>query len=214
MRSPVARTALSRAGRRRAAALARDVPALLRVEVELGPRLARLGCELLGELDAVDEAPARRAQRELGVDVDDARDVDDGEEEVAELGEHARVGLRLGRGPAGAGELDLDLGELLPHLRERPVEVGPVEARPWPPGAAPCGRGAARAAPPARRGRSPERPSCSVLIASHRSRTRPAESASASPKTCGWRRTSLACTARATASRSPWPCSSSSRARK
>ena len=39
----------------------------------------------LGELDARDEARARRAQGELGVDVDEPRDVDDREEEVAEL---------------------------------------------------------------------------------------------------------------------------------
>ena len=108
-------------------ALGAHVPALLRVEVELDPRLPCLGGEPLGELDPVDEPPARRAQGELGVDVDDAGDVDDGEEEVAELGEHARVGLGLGRGPAGPGELDLELGDLLPHLRERALEIGPVE---------------------------------------------------------------------------------------
>ena len=33
-----------------------------------------------------------------------------------------------GRGATRAGELGLDLGELLPHLRERAVEIGPVEA--------------------------------------------------------------------------------------
>ena len=41
--------------------------------------------------------------------------------------EHARVGLGLGRRAAGALELGVELAELLAHLRERAVEVGPVE---------------------------------------------------------------------------------------
>ena len=49
----------------------------------------------------------------------------------------------------------------------------------------------------------PSRPSCSDLISSQRSRTRPGVDASASPKTCGCRRTSFSCTPRATDSRSP-----------
>ena len=60
----------------------------------------------------------------------------------------------------------------------------------------------------------PSRPSCSALIASQRSRTRPAVRASASPNTCGWRRTASRARARATSSRSPSPCSSSRSARK
>ena len=51
----------------------------------------------------------------------------------------------------------------------------------------------------------PERPSWSRLIASQFERTRPAVSASTSPKTCGCRRTSFSWTSRAACSRSPWP---------
>ena len=103
------------------------VPDLLRIEVEIDPRLAGFGCELLGQLDPGDESPGRRPQSELRIDVDDTREVDDGEEEVSELGEHLRVGFRLGRRAAAAGELELDLGELLSHLRERAFEIRPVE---------------------------------------------------------------------------------------
>ena len=55
------------------------------------------------------------------------REVDDGEEEVADLVRDARVGLGLGARLAGARDLRLQLAELLAHLRERPFEVGPVE---------------------------------------------------------------------------------------
>src|SRR5919108_2859506 len=60
----------------------------------------------------------------------------------------------------------------------------------------------------------PSRPSCSRLIRSQFSRTRPAVRASASPNTCGWRATSFAWIARATVSRSPSPRSASSSERK
>src|SRR4051794_34657615 len=60
----------------------------------------------------------------------------------------------------------------------------------------------------------PSRPSVSRLIASHRSRTRDAVRASASPKTCGCRETSFAWMPRAAASRSPAPRSERSSARK
>ena len=60
----------------------------------------------------------------------------------------------------------------------------------------------------------PAAPSSSRLIASQRSRTRPAVRASASPKTCGCRRTSFSWIARATASRSPASRSSRSSDRK
>ena len=78
------------------------VPTLLVIEVELRPGRARGGRELLRELDALDEARARRPQGELRVDVDETRDVDDGEEKVTELGEDARIGLGLGRRSARA----------------------------------------------------------------------------------------------------------------
>src|SRR3954469_11432755 len=60
----------------------------------------------------------------------------------------------------------------------------------------------------------PSRPSSSRLIASHRSRTRDAVRASASPNTCGCRETSFAWMPRAAASRSPAPRSERSSARK
>src|SRR5690349_11594173 len=60
----------------------------------------------------------------------------------------------------------------------------------------------------------PSRSSSVRLISSHRSRTRPAVFASASPNTCGCRRTSFSCTSRATVSRSPDPRSCRSRERK
>ena len=150
------------------------VPALLGVEVELGPasrRPSAASCSA-SSTRATNRALVA-AQRELRVDVDEARDVDDGEEQVAELREHARVGLGLGCRPAGAIELGLDLGELLAHLRERRRRARASRTRPPPPGVAPCGRGAGPGSASGTSWKTPERPSCSVLIASHRSRTRP-----------------------------------------
>ena len=69
-------------------------------------------------LDTRDEAEAHGAQRELRVDVEPPRDVDRGEEDVAQLREDRRVRLRLGRGLAGRP------GERLAKLRELGVEVG------------------------------------------------------------------------------------------
>ena len=83
------------------------------------------------------------------------------------------VGLGLGRGPAGALDLGEQLVELLAHLRDRPVEVGPVVADRRRATLRLARVEQRRAATRARRGRSPLRPSCSVLIASQRSRTRP-----------------------------------------
>src|SRR3954463_16237611 len=67
--------------------LCTDIPCLLRVELEIGPDLPVVGCERLGELDPFDEPLARRPQGELRVDVDDPGEVDDGEEQIAELRE-------------------------------------------------------------------------------------------------------------------------------
>ena len=65
----------------------------------------------------LDEAPRRRAQRELGIDVQPPRDVDDREEEVAELRERRRAsGSVSGAGHAGPSDRLLELAELLAHL--------------------------------------------------------------------------------------------------
>ncbi len=122
------RIRLPAAGILREPLLGADVPLLLCVEVELCPAFAGSGSDSLGELDSVDEPLAGRPQCELRIDVHDARQVDDGEKEVSELGEHEWVGLRLRRGPTAAGELGLDLRDLLAHLGERPLDVGPVES--------------------------------------------------------------------------------------
>ena len=66
-------------------------------------------------------------ERELRVDVHESRDVDDGEEQVTELVLDAEVGLGLGGGPTGTLDLDEQLVELLPQLREWTVEVETVK---------------------------------------------------------------------------------------
>ena len=96
---PVKRGRRTSRGRVSESLLRLEVPRLLGVEVELGPRLPGRGGQSLGPLDARDEAPARRPEGELGIDVRDARDVDDGEEEVADLVEHAAGRPRI----SGAG---------------------------------------------------------------------------------------------------------------
>ena len=88
----------------------------------------RLGGELLGALDPRDEARVRAAQRELRIDVQPPREVDDREEDVADLVRDLGVGLGLRARLARARDLGLELAELLAHLRERALEVGPVEA--------------------------------------------------------------------------------------
>ena len=74
------------------------VVAILLLEVEGAPVSPLARGELGGPLDPLDEAAAAGAQRELGVDVERPREVDGGEEQVAELAEDARrrLGLRSG----------------------------------------------------------------------------------------------------------------------
>ena len=107
---------------------AKVVVAVLLVERQLAPLLATRLRELLGPLDPLDEAAVRRAQRQLRIDVQPAREVDDGEEEVAHLVHDRRVRRGLGGRLAGTRDLGLQLAELLAHLGERALEVGPVEA--------------------------------------------------------------------------------------
>src|SRR3954452_1837882 len=97
-----------------------------------GPVLAGVARETLGRLDAPAEPVARRAQRELGVDAQLARDVDGGEQDVADLVEQ-RVADLGGRGRAGLGVLAGgddglgQLGELGLGARERALDAGEVE---------------------------------------------------------------------------------------
>ena len=102
---------------------------VLLFERQLAPALAARRCKLLGALDALDEPRIRTAKRELRVDVEAPRQVDDREEDVADLVRDLRVGLGLGGGLTRPRDLRLELAELLSHLGERPFEVGPVEAR-------------------------------------------------------------------------------------
>src|SRR5262245_18359943 len=104
------------------------VVAVLRVGSEARPVGALLGGEALRLRDAPDETAARLSQYELGVDVDAPREVDDREEQVADLSHHVRVRLGLRRRRPRALDLTAKLLDLLAHLRERPVEIGPVEA--------------------------------------------------------------------------------------
>ena len=92
--------------------------------------------EPLGQLDALDEACGRGAERQLRVDVDEARDVDDREEEVAELVDHPRVRLRLRRraGPRGRAR---PRARRAPRAPSRAARRGPASrSRPRPRAAA------------------------------------------------------------------------------
>ena len=82
----------------------------------------------LGALDALDEAPRHRAQRELGIDVQAPRDVDRGEEHVAELLEDVRMRLRLRRGLARLRERLLQLAQLVVEIGQRARRVRILEA--------------------------------------------------------------------------------------
>ena len=119
-----------------------------------------------------------------------SREVDRGEEDVADLVEDSLVGLGLRRPVACLGDRSAQLFDLVGELREDVLRPGVVETDGRSPPsclARKCERGQ-------RLGQLvevPSRPSCSDLIASQRSRTRPAVRASASPKTCGCRRTSF-----------------------
>ena len=187
---------------------------VLLVEPEPAPLDALAGRDLARALDTLDEPFARRAQRELGIDVQLPGDVDDGEEEVADLVEGRGVGLRLGRGRAPSATAASSSSSSSWTFANGPSQVRPVVAdRRRTPlhlarlqqrgerlrgrrGRCPRGPPARSSAPPSARGRGP------------------AVRASASPKTCGWRRTSFSWTPRATASRSPSPRSSSRSERK
>ncbi len=68
------------------------------LEVEVGEALSRLARELFRTLDSLDEAIARAAELQLGVDVQAPGDVDAGEEQVADLLRDALVG-RASRAP-------------------------------------------------------------------------------------------------------------------
>ena len=120
------------------------------------------------------------------------RDVDDGEEEVAELvRRRARSGSVSGAGAPARAELRLELVELL----ARPWRAGRRDraSRSRPPrrAAAPCAPGGAREASPGRRGRSPRGPPARVLSCLPALAHAPGVRASASPNTCGCRRTSF-----------------------
>ena len=83
---------------------------------------------LLGALDPIAEPARHRAQGELRIDVDAPRDVHRGEEDVAQLLEHVRVRLRLGRRLA-SGLVDrlLQLANLVVEIVERAANVRILE---------------------------------------------------------------------------------------
>ena len=81
---------------------------------------AALGGQALDGLEAAAELGRRGPRRQLGVDADVAGDVDDGEQQVAEL-----VGDLAG---VAAGDGLAQLGQLLVDLGQRAGDVGPVEA--------------------------------------------------------------------------------------
>ena len=84
--------------------------------------------QLLGALDPIGEAPRRRAQRELGVDVQPPRDVDRREQHVADLLEDVRDPARTsGAGSPALGERLLQLAQLVVEIGERPVRVRVLE---------------------------------------------------------------------------------------
>src|SRR5581483_5453828 len=102
---------------------------VLLLERELAPQLPIPRGELLGLLDAGAEAVAHRAQRQLGVDVQPPRDVHRGEQHVAKLLEHVRVGLdlRLGLAARLCDRL-LQLAELVLEVGERALQARVLEA--------------------------------------------------------------------------------------
>src|SRR4051812_4545724 len=102
--------------------------AILFVERELRPGASVARGELLGPLDPRPEAVGDGPQRELGVDVHLARDVDRCEEDVAELGEHlcVRLDFRL-RFSARGGHCFLQLTQLVVEVRDGAGEIRILE---------------------------------------------------------------------------------------
>ena len=159
------------------------VVGVLRVQVEAPPVDAFGAGELRRRLDPLGEPPRGRAKRELRVDVQPARDVDHREEDVAELVEDGGIRLGLGSRRACARDL-LARARPAPRAPWRAARPDPASrSRPRPHGAAPCAPGAARASDSGTSWKIPSRPSCSVFIASQRSRTRAGVRASAPSKT-------------------------------
>ena len=131
---------------------------ILALEVETRPVGAILACELRRALDPLPETTGRRAQRELRIHVQPTRDVDDGEEHVPDLGEHLRVGLRLGSRLSGSAPLH-EPARRAPRspceaARRRRASRSPRSRR----GAEPCAPRGAREATRGRRGRFPHAP--------------------------------------------------------
>ena len=125
--------------------------------------------------------PTAARSASSGIDLQLARDVDRGEQHVADLVEARRRGR-----PSAASQL-VELARA-PRRRAR----GRSRSRSTPRGAGPCARTAARAGSRAPRRRSPARARPrSRLIASQLRSTSPACSTSTSPKMCGWRRISF-----------------------
>ena len=177
--------------------------AVLLLERQRAPILAVLARELLGSLDAAAEALRRAAQLELGIDVELARDVDRGEQHVAEL-----LGAALGR-----VEVVLQLAQLVVEVGDRAVDVRVLEADRL--------RALLHLARVEQRrqrlGHVVEDALAPLLLALDPLPVllhAPGVSASTSPNTCGCRRTSFSWISRAAVARSPLPRSSSRSARK
>ena len=172
------------------------VPALLRVEVELRPRLPGLRGEALGELDRARvnrRAAARSASS--GSTFTNRATFTTREEDVAELRRDSRVsGSRLGA-RADRHARSLRAARRAPLAASRRGRRGRASRSRRPPHVAATFR--ARSSAGSDAGTSwkiPLRPSCSVLIVSQRARTWPGVAASASPNTCGCLRTSFSWT--------------------
>ena len=188
------------------------VVGVLLVERELVQSLPSRPRERLGGLDPRAEALRRRAQLELGIDVQLARHVHGREEHVAELGRDARIGSVSGAGSASGSSRAARAAR--PRGR-RARRRGPgTRSRPPSRAAAPCARRAARAAPPGRRGRRPRGPPARASARSQRSPHAPGGLGLGVAEDVRVARDELRVDRRAAASRLPAPRSSSSSARK
>ena len=141
-------------------------------QVERRPVRALGRGELRRRRDAALEAAAGLAQRELGVHVQQARHVDGGEEQVADLVRHARVGaVRVGAPRLGGGRRPPRRRSAAPPRRTArparraprrswgtPRRPSPSRSRRWRRAAAASWRTAAPGTRPARRGRCPAGP--------------------------------------------------------